>query len=147
VSQTFGPDVVLQSAYAPVELRTKATKRFQADLKKYANFTDIPDLGVYGGYAACELAILGLKQAGNPPTRSAFAPNLRKLGSYDRAGLACQPVDISAASFGKAPPTACSWFLQVKNGKFVPFPKNGKPWTGKLVSETTVATTTAAPTQ
>ena len=87
---------------------------------------------------------MGLKNAGNPPTRAAFSPNLRKLGSFDGAGLACQPIDISAATFGKAAPTNCGCFVQVKNGAFVPFPANGVPWKGKLIESSTVATTTTA---
>jgi branched-chain amino acid transport system substrate-binding protein len=144
VSKTFGPEVVLQTGLAPVELKTKATKRFQADLKKYADFTDIPDFGIYTGYTACDLAIIGLKNAGNPPTRAAFSPNLRKVGSYDGAGLSCQPIDISAATFGKAAPTNCGWFVQIKDGKFVPFPANGKPVKGTLIESSTVATTTTS---
>ena len=146
-AKTFGPEVVLQTAFAPVELKTKATKQFRSDLKKYTGYTGIPDFGIYTGYMSCDLAILGLKNAGNPPTRAAFAPNLRKVGTYDGAGLSCQPIDISAATFGKAAPTNCGWFVQVKNGKFVTFPANGKPWTGKLIESSTVATTTttAAP--
>jgi branched-chain amino acid transport system substrate-binding protein len=149
VAKTFGPEVVLQTAFAPVELKTKATKQFQADLKKYADFTAIPDFGVYTGYMACDLAIIGLKNAGNPPTRTAFSPNLRKVGSYDGAGLACQPIDISAETFGKAAPTNCGWAVQIKDGKFVLFPTNGKPWKGKLIESSTVGTTTttAAPAQ
>jgi branched-chain amino acid transport system substrate-binding protein len=142
VAATFGPEVVLQSGNAPVELKTKATKQLQADLKKYAGLSDIPDLGVYSGYTSCELAVLGLKNAGNPPTREAFVPNLRKLGTYDQAGLACQPVDISAATFGQAAPTSCSWYVRVTNGKFVPYSK--KPATGKLIASSTQATTTTA---
>ena len=109
----------------------------------------MPDFGVYTGYITCDLAIVGLQNAGNPPTRAAFAPNLRKLGTYDQAGLGCQPVDISVATYGQAPPTNCGWYLQVKNGKFVLFPPSGKPQTGKLIGASTVATTTttAAPAQ
>jgi branched-chain amino acid transport system substrate-binding protein len=148
VSKTFGPEVVMQTQFAPVELKTKATKQFQADLKKYASYTGVPDYGIYTGYITCDLAILGLKNAGNPPTRAAFAPNLRKLGTYDQAGLACQPIDVSTATYGKAAPTGCLWYVQVKNGKFVPFPANGKPIKGDLVGASTVATTTtAAPAQ
>jgi hypothetical protein len=88
------------------------------------------------------MAILGLQNAGNPPTRAAFAPNLRKVGTYDQAGLACRPIDISAATYGQAAPTQCGWYMQIKNGKFVPFPASGKPQTGKLIGESTVATTT-----
>jgi branched-chain amino acid transport system substrate-binding protein len=147
VSKTFGPEVVLQSGYAPVELKTKATQRFQADLKK-VGITGVPDFGAYTGYAACELAILGLKNAGNPPVQANFSDNLRKVGSYDAAGLACQPIDISAATFGKAAPTSCGWFVQIKNGKYVPFPSDGKPSKGELIGSSTEATTTtAAPAQ
>jgi branched-chain amino acid transport system substrate-binding protein len=147
VSKTFGPEVVMQTGFAPVELKTKATKQFQADLKKYAGITGVPDYGVYTGYIACDMAVVGLKNAGNPPVQADFSDNLRKLGTYDQAGLACAPVDISAASFGKAQPTNCGWFMQIKDGKFVPYPANGKPWTGKLIAASTQATTTttAAP--
>jgi ABC-type branched-subunit amino acid transport system substrate-binding protein len=148
VSKTFGPEVVFAAPAAPVELKTKATKQFQADLKKYANYTGVPDFGIYTGYITCDLAILGLQNAGNPPTRAAFAPNLRKLNTYDQAGLACTPVDISVANYGKQPPKGCGWYLQVKNGKFVLFPKNGKPIVSKLIGASTVetpTTTTSAP--
>jgi ABC-type branched-subunit amino acid transport system substrate-binding protein len=149
VSKTFGPEVLFQTGFAPVELKTKATKQFQADLKKYAGYTGVPDYGIYTGYITCDMAIVGLQNAGNPPTRAAFAPNLRKLGTYDQAGLACQPIDVSTATYGQAAPTGCLWYVQVKNGKFVPFPANGKPVTGKLIGASTVATTTttAAPAQ
>jgi hypothetical protein len=144
VSKTFGPEVLLATGWAPVELKTKATKQFQADLKKYAGFTGVPDFGYYTGYITCDMAIVALQHAGNPPTRAAFAPNFRKLGTYDQAGLSCHPIEVSAATYGQANDANCSWYMQVKNGKFVPFPTNGKPSTGKLIGESTVATTTTA---
>jgi branched-chain amino acid transport system substrate-binding protein len=148
VSATFGPEVIMATGYAPVELKTKATKQFQADLKKYADYTGVPDYGIYTGYITCDMAIVALQNAGNPPTRAAFVPNMRKLKTYDQAGLACRPIDVSVETYGKASPTACGWYVQVKNGKFVTFPANGKPVEGKLIGESTVATTTtAAPAQ
>ncbi len=145
VSKTFGPEVILAAGFAPVELKTKATKQFQADLKK-VGYSGVPDFGVQTGYITCDLAILGLEHAGNPPTRAAFAPNLRKLGTYDQAGLACRPIDISLETYGQASPTACAWYVQVKNGKFVVFPPKGKPaktpWESKLIGASVVATTT-----
>jgi branched-chain amino acid transport system substrate-binding protein len=144
VSKTFGPEVVMQTGFAPVELKTKATKQFQADLKKYVDITGVPDYGVYTGYISCDMAVLGLERAGNPPLQANFSGNLRKLGTYDQAGLACAPVDISAATYGKAQPTNCSWFMKIKNGKFVTFPSNGKPWKGELIAASTQATTTTA---
>jgi branched-chain amino acid transport system substrate-binding protein len=147
VSKTFGPEVLFQTQFAPVELKTPGTKQFQADLKKYAGYTGVPDYGIYTGYITCDLAIVGLQNAGNPPTRAAFVPNLRKLGTYDQAGLACRPIDISLATYGQANPTSCLWYVQVKDGKFVPFPANGKPVRGKLIGASTVTTTTAPPAQ
>ena len=146
VSKTFGPEVILSAGFAPVELKTKATKELQANLKKYTGYTGVPDFGIYTGYITCDMAILGLQNAGNPPTRAAFAPNLRKLGTYDQAGLACQPVDISTATYGQAPKTGCGYYVQVKNGKFVLFKqKNGSAaWPSKLIAASTVATTTTA---
>lgn len=145
VSKTFGPEVVLAAGFAPVELKTKATKRFVTDLKK-VGYTGVPDFGVYTGYITCDLAILGIKNAGNPPTRAAFAPNLRKLKTYDQAGLGCRPIDISLETYGQASKVACAYYMKIKNGKFVLFPPPGKPattpWTSKLIEESTVATTT-----
>ena len=146
VSKTLGNEVVMAVGFAPVELKSKATKQLQADLKKYAGYTGVPDFGIQTGYITCDMALLGLKNAGNPPTRAAFAPNLRKLKTYDQAGLACSPIDISLETYGQASQTTCSWYVKVKDGKFVLFPPPGKsaktPWSGKLIESTAVATTT-----
>jgi branched-chain amino acid transport system substrate-binding protein len=142
--------------YKPVELRDKATKQLQTDLKKFASLDGVPDYGQYTGYIAAELAILGLENAGKTPTRQGFVDGLRKLGTYNGAGLLCRPADISLTNFGKNAPNSCGYFMHVKNNKFVVMNK-GKPITGKLVgapsalaANTTgnpdlVTTTTAAP--
>jgi hypothetical protein len=116
-----GPSTVFVSGYKPVELKTQATKQFQADLKKYANFTGVPDFGVYGGYVLADFAI------------------------------------VSLANRTTIPATSCGYYLQAKGGKFVPFPRSGKPITGELVgshealaaakSGTGPTTTTAPPAQ
>ena len=123
----------------------------QADLKKYAGYTGVPDFGVYTGYVDCDLAILGLKQQGKNLDQSTYADGLRKLGQVNPAGLGCQDLDISVASYGQQPPTICSWAMIVKNDKFVVLkPKGGTTpyWTGKLVGKSVTeatTTTTAAP--
>ncbi len=155
VAKTLKPNTVLFQTYKPVELKDKSTKQFQADLKKYAGLTGVPDYGQYTGYITCELAILGLQNAGKTPTRRGFIDGLRKLGTYDEAGLACTPVDISLEGISKAPTTGCSYFMYVKDGKFVVMNK-GKPFTGDLVGskealaanaagDLSSVTTTAAP--
>jgi branched-chain amino acid transport system substrate-binding protein len=118
----------------PVELKTKATKQFQADLKKYAHYTGVPDYGQYTGYITADLAIKGLELAGKNPTRQGFIDAIRNNGKYDGAGLLCEPVDLSLEAFGKFPKTNCSWFANVKDGKFV-FLNSGKPITGELIGD------------
>jgi branched-chain amino acid transport system substrate-binding protein len=139
----------------PVELKDAATKRFQADLKKYAKLSGVPGFGMYTGYVVADFAIAGLQKAGNPPTRQGLIDGSHSIGLYDQAGLACAPVDVSLAARGKTPPTTCGYLVQVKNGKFVLYPKSGKPITGKLVgtpealaaakSGAAATTTTGAP--
>ena len=158
IAKTITPNDVMFSTYKPVELGGKAVKTFQADLKKYAGLTGVPDYGSYTGYITCDMAVLGLKNAGKTPTRAAFVDGIRKTngGSYDGAGLTCKPIDLSYENFGKISPTSCTWFVSVENGKFKVL-NGGKPHTGKLVGDpelikqyeasggTGVTTTTAAP--
>ncbi|HXY92326.1 MAG TPA: ABC transporter substrate-binding protein [Acidimicrobiia bacterium] len=144
-SKSFTPNIVMATGWAPVELKTKATEQFQADLKKYTGYTGVPDFGIYTGYIDCDLVVLGLQHAGNPPTRQGFIDGLHTLGHFNPGGgLGCQDVDISLKDYGKAAPTGCSWYVQVKNGKFVVFKqKNGQSiWTSKLIAASTAATTT-----
>lgn len=140
VAKTLGPEDVFTSAWAPVELKTKATKQFQSDLKKYGDLTGVPNFGAYTGYITCELAILGLQNAGATPTRQGFVDGLRKLGSYDQAGLGCTTVDISLEHYGKYPIDGCGYAVTVENGKFVPM-NGGKPIKAKLVGDPAVLAT------
>ncbi|HEY3670552.1 MAG TPA: ABC transporter substrate-binding protein [Acidimicrobiia bacterium] len=155
IAKTLGPEVVFFQTYKPVELNDKDTKQFQTDRKK-VGLTGVPDYGQYTGYITCDLAITALEQMGKNVTREDFAPKFRKLGDYDAAGLNCSPYPVGLDSFGKFGSTGCSYYMQVKNGKFVVMNK-GKPITGKLVGNKAaleanatgnpalVTTTTAAP--
>jgi branched-chain amino acid transport system substrate-binding protein len=131
-SKSIGPEVIFGQIWAPVELKTAATKKFQANLKKYGGYTGVPDFGVYTGYLTADLLIRGLQAAGKNVTRENFISATKGLGTWDAAGLSCQPVDVSAAGFGQQPKTACSWYVNIKNGKFVLYP-NKKPIRGKLI--------------
>jgi branched-chain amino acid transport system substrate-binding protein len=158
IAKTITPNDIMFTAYRPVELGGTAVKTFQSNLKKYAGITGVPDYGTYTGYITCDMAILGLQNAGKNPTRQAFVDGIRKTngGKYDGAGLLCAPLDLSYAAFGTISPTTCTWFVTVKNGKFVVLNK-GKTVSGKLVGDpalikkyesnagTGVATTTAPP--
>jgi branched-chain amino acid transport system substrate-binding protein len=158
IAKTIQPTDVMFSAYRPVELGGKAVKSFQANLKKYADLTGVPDYGTYTGYIVCDMAILGLKNAGKNPTRQSFVDGIRKTngGIYDSAGLTCDPMNLSYENFGKVTDTSCLYYVTVDNGKFKVL-NGGKPYKGKLVGDpalikqyessagTGVTTTTAAP--
>ena len=138
---------LMASGYAPVELKTAATKQLQADLKKQSGYTGAPEYGQYTGYLMADLLIDGLKAAGKNLTRQGFIDATKGLKTWNGAGLTCQPVDVSRENFGKASPTGCLWFVYVKNGKFVVY-NNGKPVTGTLIQASTGApatTTTSTP--
>jgi branched-chain amino acid transport system substrate-binding protein len=140
---TLGPNTLFWQAYKPVELKTAATKRFQADLKKYAGLTGVPDYGQYLGYIMADMAVTGLEHAGKNPTRQGFVDGLHQLGTYDAAGLTCSPLDISLKNFGKYPATNCNYYEYVKDGKFVVYNK-GKPVIGKIVGDPALLKANAA---
>ncbi len=132
-AQNFPSSALFLTQYKPVELKTPETKKLQSDLKKYAKFTGVPDFGVYNGYILADLFIKGCENAGKKLTRQGLVDGVHAVGSYDHAGLGCVPFDVSLEGRGHASTTSCNWFLQVKDGKFVPFPKSGKPVQGELV--------------
>ena len=103
VSETFGPEVVmLPPAAHPSSSRPRPPSSSRPTSRSTPATPACPTTAIYTGYITCDMAIVGLQNAGNPPTRAAFAPNLRKLGTYDQAGLACRPIDISTATYGQA---------------------------------------------
>ena len=83
------------------------------------------------GWEVANLTIEGLQVAGKNPTRASVITNLRKVTSWSDEGLSPAPIDFK--DFGKAPATECATYVQFVNKKFVPFPKDGKPFCGKLI--------------
>jgi branched-chain amino acid transport system substrate-binding protein len=145
VAKQIGTDVIMMQLWAPVELKTAATKRFQADLSKYADYTGVPDFGIYTGYISCDLATLGLKAQGKNLDPAAWSDTLRnKVGEYNVGdGLGCRTTYLTPETFGKASAEWCTWALYVKDGKFrVLRPKGSKEtfWNGKLIPTDTSTT-------
>jgi Periplasmic binding protein len=137
IAKTITPNDVLQSSYKPIELGGSDVKTFTSNLKKYGGITGVPNYGVYTGYITCDIAVLGLQNAGKNPTRQSFVDGIRKTngGMYNSAGLTCKEIDLSYEHFGKISSTpSCIYYVQVKNGKFVPY-NGGKPITGKTVGD------------
>jgi branched-chain amino acid transport system substrate-binding protein len=113
-----------------------AGKAFIASLKKYdPQYTGgLPDLGTADGWQAANLMVEGLQVAGPNPTRQSFITNLRKVTNWADSGLSTMP--ISFVDFGQAPPVQCFTYVQFDGKKYVPFPKSGKPFCGKLIPGT-----------
>ena len=105
------------AAGAPVELKTKATKAFQAALATYAHYTGIPDFSWYEGWGGADLMIKGLELAGKNPTQAGFIKALHKVKNYDVGGLE-NPVNLTLSQFGKAPKQLCSYLAQFKGTTF-----------------------------
>jgi ABC-type branched-subunit amino acid transport system substrate-binding protein len=141
VAATLGPEDVFQSQYEPISLKTPATKTFVTALKKYGDLTGIPDYGAYTAYQECDLAMLGIQHAGNPPKRAAFVPAIRALKTVNPGGLDCAPVDVSAQNYGKSPSQTCDWFAYVKDDHWVLSPKSGAAWVASILPGTTPANT------
>jgi ABC-type branched-subunit amino acid transport system substrate-binding protein len=153
-AKSLPPSTIFLLGNKPVELKDPATKKFQADLKKYAKFTGEPDYGMYTGYILADYAIAAMQKAGKDLTRQGLIDGGHSIGKYDQAGLACQPVDVSLGNRGRVPLTNCGYAVRLVNGKYQLFPKNGKPIKQKLVgtpaalaanqNPDSVTTTTAA---
>jgi branched-chain amino acid transport system substrate-binding protein len=156
IARTMGPNILMSQGWAPVEIKTKATKQFQAALEKYAHFTGVPDFGIYTGWIDCDMAIAGLKQQGKNLDPTTFAAAVHSLGEFNLGGgLGCAPVNLDMKFYGKInlnnPNPPCGWYLRVKNDKFeVVKPPGGKTtyWTGKIITSTVpqdlIATDTGA---
>jgi branched-chain amino acid transport system substrate-binding protein len=134
VTQSAQDEAAAQGAYFPGSTySTPQDKAWLAELKKYDSQYKggTPDLGALDGWPAANLIVEGLKVAGKNPTRQSFITNLRKVTNWTDGGLALTPINF--VHFGQAPPTECGTYVQFENGKYVPYPRSGKPFCGKLI--------------
>ncbi len=134
-ANAYFPGIVSSPTYT-----NAASKAYLAQLKKYdSSYTGgIPDLGEANGWAAANLMVEGLQQAGKNPTRASYITNLRKVTNWTNSGLATGPV--SFAHFGSNPPTQCFSYVQFVDKKYVPFPASGKSFCGKALPGTAPST-------
>ena len=125
LGQTYGT--------APVGVNVRAVKTFAnamkaAGLNPYAPAAPL-------GYVGADLFIKGLKVAGKCPTRASFIQNLRKVSSYDGAGML--PGKVSFVPNGIMPngnPITCNWYTVAKGTDLVP---DAKPTCGGKYIDTT----------
>jgi len=110
----YVPYLATDSTLPAVKLFTKWMKIADSN----ANF----ELQALYGWAAAQLFVQGLKQAGNPPTRAGLEAALDKVTSFNAGGLI--PTSNPSANI----PGGCITLAQVKNGQIVrvaPTPPTG----------------------
>jgi len=86
------------------------------------------------GFVSADTFIKGLTLAGKCPTRAAFIDNLRKQTKITGCGLLPEPISYTPGVTPNGDPARCSWYLVVKDGKFVP---DAKATCGKLIETAT----------
>lgn len=86
------------------------------------------------GFVSADTFIKGLQLAGKCPTRQGFIDNLRKQTKITGAGLLPEPISYAPGVTPNGDPARCSWYLVVKDGKFVP---DAKATCGKLIETAT----------
>ena len=130
-AQTLEPEHGVRG-YAPSSLKTKATKQFQADLEKYAASPGSPITATTPATSSATWPSPVCSRREDPTRR--LHRRHAQARTYDQAGLACQPVSLTLADYGKSAESGCGWYRAGKDGKFVVMNK-GKPFTGKLVGD------------
>lgn len=116
----------------PISANTAATTNEANAFKKYENFSGIPGLNWTGGWASADLTIQGLLAAGKNLTRQGFLDALHGLKGYNANGLLPNVSDLSVANFGKAPTTACAYFVRYEGQEFQPM-NSGAPVCGGVL--------------
>jgi branched-chain amino acid transport system substrate-binding protein len=121
--------------YAPVELKTSATKTFQSALKKYGKITGVPGFDAYNAYMTADLAIKALQVAPAGASNQQIIKSIRAVTAWNASGLSTSTVDF-ATDFGKGPfangANGCMYLVQLKSGKFVAVGTH--PVCGKVVN-------------
>jgi len=126
LGQTYGT--------APVGVNVRAVKTFASAMKAAGLNPYAPAAPL--GYVGADLFIKGLKVAGKCPTRASFISELRKVSSYDGAGML--PGKVSFVPKGIMPngnPIICNWFTAAKGTELTPDAKT--TCGGKIIDTTT----------
>jgi len=99
-------------------VRTYANGMKAAGINPYLNFAPV-------GFISADEFILGLKKAGQCPSRQSFIDGLRTVSSYDANGFmpskfSYAPTKLSALGGPVDTSKSCAWYVTVKNGQPVP---------------------------
>ncbi|MGE0878298.1 MAG: ABC transporter substrate-binding protein [Acidimicrobiia bacterium] len=116
-----------QSTQTPYFVENPGTKALVENLTKYASNSYKGGFATYGqsgGYVSADLMIEALWGAGQNPTRQQVLDAARKLTAYNGNGLLADTIDFSLSKFETQPDTACTYFTQIKDKKWIlPFEK------------------------
>ena len=126
LGQTYGT--------VPVGVNVRSVKTFASAMKAAGINPYLPAAPL--GYLGADLFIKGLKVAGKCPTREGFISNLRKVTSYDGAGML--PGKVSFVPNGIMPngnPITCGWYTKAKGTELIPDAK--ATCGGKYIDTTT----------
>src|SRR5579883_2466987 len=92
-----------------------ATRAMLQNLKKYDNFTGVPDIGIFDSYLSTDLMIFGLEHAGSHPTPQSFITNLRKVSSYNDGGILPSPITFQHfGTVAMLPKKICEYYPQLQ---------------------------------
>ena len=118
----------------PLDLKTPAVTTFYSALKKYdpAYKGGIASFGAQYGWALTDEMIEGLKAAGQNPTRASWIKNLAKVTDYTVGGL--HPSGVNLSKRWKLVGPQCQYFVQLEGTKYLPWPRNGEPVCGKVIT-------------
>jgi branched-chain amino acid transport system substrate-binding protein len=124
----------------PFEYKTAPTMDFAAALQKYdpSYKGGIPAYGDIVSWVGMDLMIKGLEESGTNPTRQSFMTGLRGVSDYNAGGLLGNSVNFALSDFGTAPPTQCSYWMQLKGNQFVAIKPTSK-FCGSLIPNSNVA--------
>ncbi|ABW12632.1 ABC-type branched-chain amino acid transport systems periplasmic component-like protein [Parafrankia sp. EAN1pec] len=123
--------VYFSLAYQPVEMKTAATKQFQADLES-AGVTDEPTFAQYNGYTSVGLLVRGLKAAGANPTQASLITALTGIHDWDGLGMFGYKLDINASEFGADGKGECLYIAKLEGDAFEPV-QGALPLCGRVV--------------
>ena len=126
LGQTYGT--------VPVGVNVRSVKTFAGAMKAAGLNPYLPAAPL--GYVGADLFIKGLKVAGKCPTRASFISELRKVSSYDGAGML--PGKVSFVPNGIMPngnPITCGWYTKAKGTELIPDAK--ATCGGKYIDTTT----------
>ena len=104
----------------PYNVTGTAGKAVEDSVHKYTSYQGVPSMGVFYGWVMADLAIEGLKKAGQNPTRETFLAALHGTTAYTAGGLG-QPVDLAQAKQGTYSTSGagnCLYAVKFQDGKF-----------------------------